>query len=137
MRTYALFLCHAHEDVGALLELLGILCGILEQELREDDVTSHVVEATAKEVVLGLIVVCLYLVHGLGVEVHALGNAVEERLDGFGNLLSEHLFHDVEVGAVGDIADGRHHLKLSGALVDGEDAGVAQQALSLILHDEA
>ena len=36
VRTYALFLCHAHEDVGALLELLGILCGILEQELREE-----------------------------------------------------------------------------------------------------
>ena len=137
MAAHALLLGHAHEDVDALLKLLGAVGGVAQQKQREDDVARHVVETAAKEVVLVLVGVSLHLLHSLSVEVDAFGNAVLQRFEALCGLIGQQLLHDVEVGAVGDVADGSDHLQLRRTLVDGEDTGIAQQTLCLVLHNEA
>ena len=86
---------------------------------------------------LSLVGISLHLLHSLGIEVHTFSDAVVERLDSLGDLLGQHLLHDVQVGAVGDVADSGDDLQLCRTLVDREDTGVAEQTLCLVLHDEA
>ena len=84
-----------------------------------------------------LVATLFHVVHALFVKFHQLSHTLFERLQVIGHLLFEHLFHDAEVSSVGDIANGGHHLQLRCTLVDREDARIAIEALTLILHDEA
>ena len=83
-----------------------------------------------------LVVGFLHLVDGCLVEVCQLGYAGLQCLQIVTDLALQHLLDDVEVGAVGDVTDGCYYLQLGGTLVDREDAGITEQALALILHDE-
>ena len=79
----------------------------------------------------------LDLVEASLVGSHEFGHALLQRLEALGDLTLQHLLHDVEVGAIGDVADGSHYLQLGRTLIDREDTRVAEEALRLILHDEA
>ena len=66
-----------------------------------------------------------------------MGYARLQRFHSLANGFAKQLFHDGEIGAVGNVACSSHYLQLRGAFVDGEDAGIAIEALCLVLHDEA
>ena len=134
--TEDFFLCHTDIYVGTLRKQIGRLGGVVEDEERHNDVACHVVETAGQEVVNGLVVGFLHLVDGCLVEVCQLGYTGLQCLQIVTDLALQHLLDDVEVGAVGDVADGCYYLQLGGTLVDREDAGITEQALTLVLHDE-
>ena len=84
-----------------------------------------------------LVFISLDLLYSLLVEVYELSHTVTERFHTVADFFGEHLAHDAEIGAVSDVAHGSDHLKLGSTLIDGENTGIAQQALSLVLHDES
>ena len=124
-------------DVGRLGEEVRGMGGVVEDEQRHHDVASHVVKTTGQEVLNLLVVGALDVVDALLVEFHERAHSVLQGLQVLGDFVLEHFLHDGEVGAVGDVTDGSHHLQLRRAFVDGEDTGVAVEALALVLHDEA
>ena len=134
--TDNLFLSSTDVNLCRLGEELRSNAGVLDDEQRHDDVGSHIVETTGEEVVLLLITIVLNLLDSLLIQRNELLDTSEESLHIVADLLGKHLLDDVEVGAVGDVADSCDNLELCCSLIDREDAGVAIEALALVLHDE-
>ena len=53
------------------------------------------------------------------------------------HLILQHLLDDAQISTVGDVADGCYNLELGSTFVDGEDTCITEQALTLVLHNEA
>ncbi len=136
--TANILLGHANIDVGALLEELRSLAGIADDKQRHHELGSHIVETTSQEVLSVLILQSLDISQSLLVNGDELLDTSLQTSYAVAALdRSSHLLDVVQHGAVGDVTDSSHYLQLSGTLVDREDTCVAEQALALVLHDEA
>ena len=111
--------------------------GVLEKEIRHDDVAGHFHKATGHEVEQCGIVGFRYLgnrsIVFLGGSGKCLGHGCEFRgISGFG--ISA---YEGAVCACGDVADSSHYLKLGCAFVDRCDTCVAVDAFAGIIFHEA
>lgn len=126
-----------HEDGERLAEEFGRTLGVLQEQVAHDDVGGHLVELAGAEVEEVLIGRCLGLVDAEGELVgHVLdagGVALVTCCHGF----SLEVLDDTSIEARGDVANGCNGLELGGTFVDGHDAGIAIDALALVLEHEA
>lgn len=111
--------------------------GILEQEIRHDDVSGHFHKATGHEVeqcgIVGFCYLCNRGIVFLGESGKCLCHGCEFRgISGFGIIVYERA-----VCTGSDVADCSHYLQLGCAFVDRCDAGVAVDAFAGIIFHEA
>jgi len=135
-------LCHfafgvVDEDGERLRKELGSALGVLQEEVAHDDVGGHLVEFACAEVEEVLIGRCLGLVDAEGELVGHVLNAGGVALIACADGLCLEVLDDTSIEAGGDVADGCNGLELSGAFVDGHDAGITIDALALVLEHEA